>query len=120
MSSLKNLLLERHLQLSMDGPNTNWSVLKLLHEDRCEKDYPNIINIGSCGLHVVHGAFKSGIEATNWYLKKIMKAMWKILDDSPARRDIYIKICEVNEFPLRYITIFIFPLLLYFLNSCTN
>ena len=65
MSSLKNLLLERLLQLSMDGPNTNWSVLKLLHEDRCEKDYPNIIDIGSCSLHVVHGAFKSGIEATN-------------------------------------------------------
>ena len=69
---------------------------------------------------MLHGAFKSGIEATNWYLKKIMKAMWKIFDDSPARRDIYIKICEVNEFPLRYIVIFIFPLLLYFLNSFTN
>ena len=65
MSSLNNFLLERLLQLSMDGPNTNWSVLKLLHEDLCEKDYPNIIDIGSCSLHVVHGAFKSGIEATN-------------------------------------------------------
>ena len=46
MSSLKNLLLERLLQLSMDGSNTNWSVLKLLYEDRCEKDYPNVIDIG--------------------------------------------------------------------------
>ena len=107
MSSLKNLLLERLLQLSMDGPNTNWSVLKLLQEDRCEKDYPNIIDIGSYSLHVVHGAFKSGIEATNWDLK-IMKAMWKIIDDSPARRDIYIKICEVNEFPLRCCVCYIF------------
>ena len=88
MSSLKNLLLERLLQLSMDGPNANWSVFKLLHKDRCEKDYPNIIDIGSCSLHVVHGAFKSGIEATNWDLKKIMKALWKIFDDSPVRRNI--------------------------------
>ena len=86
----KNLLLERLLQLSMDGPNTNWSVLKLLHEGRYKKDYPNIIDIGSCSLHVVHGAFKSGIEATNWDLKKIMKATWKFFDDSPARRNIYI------------------------------
>ena len=46
MSSLKNLLLERLLQLSMDGSNTNWSVLKLLYEDRCKKDYPNVIDIG--------------------------------------------------------------------------
>ena len=108
MFSLKNLLLERLLQLSMDGPNTNWCVLKLLQEDRCEKDYPNIIDIGSCSLHVVHGAFKSGIEATNWDLKKTMKAMWKIFDDSPARRIIYVKICEVNEFPARYCLCYIF------------
>ena len=108
MSLLKNLLLEQLQQLSMDGPSTNWSVLKLLHKDHCEKDYPNIIDIGSCSLHVVHGAFKSGIEATNWDLKKIMKVMWKIFDDSPARRDIYIKICEVNKFPLRYCLCYIF------------
>ena len=54
MSSLKNLLLERLLQLSMDGPNTNWSVLKLLHEDRCKKDYPNIVDIGSCSLQLMY------------------------------------------------------------------
>ena len=92
----------------MDGPSTNWSVLKLLHEDLCEKDDPNIIDIGSCSIHVVHGAFKSSIEATNWDSKKIMKAMWKIFGDSLARRDIYIKICEVNEFPLRYCFCYIF------------
>ena len=107
-SSLKNLLLERLLQSSMDGPNTNWSVLKLLHEDRCEKDYPNITDIGSCSLHVVHGAFKSGIEAKNCDLKKIMKAMWKIFDGSPARRDICIKMFEVEEFPLSYCLCYIF------------
>ena len=60
-SSLKNLLLEQLLHLSMDGPNTNWSVLKLLHEDHCKKDYPNIIDIGSFKLHMVHGTFKSSI-----------------------------------------------------------
>ena len=87
----------------MDGPNTNWKVLELLHSDRCENDYPTIINIGSCGLHVIHGAFKTGINATDWDLKKILKAMWKIFDDSPARRDTYIELCEVSKFPLRYV-----------------
>ena len=28
--------------------------------------------------------------------------MWKIFHDSPQRRDIYIKICEVDEFTPRY------------------
>ena len=32
------------------------------------------------------------------FLNKILKAMWKIFDNSPARRDTYIKIYEVDEF----------------------
>ena len=78
---LKDLPSERFLQLSIDGPNTNWSVLTMFHDDHCEKDYPKIIDIGSCSLHVLHGAFKSGVEATDWFLNKI----WKIFDDSLAR-----------------------------------
>ena len=69
------------LQLSIDGPNTNWSILTMLYDDCCEKDYPKIIDIGSCSLHVLYGAFKSGVEATDWFLNKI----WKIFDDSLAR-----------------------------------
>ena len=64
----------------------------MLPDDRCEKDYPKIIDIGSCNLHVLHGAFKPGVEATDWFLNKILKAMWKIFDNSPARQDTYIKI----------------------------
>ena len=44
----------------------------------------------------------SGVEATDWFLNEILKAMWKIFDNSPARQDTYIKICEVDEFPMRY------------------
>ena len=102
IASLKDLPYKRLLQLSMDGPTTNWSVLTMLHNDRCEKEYPKTIDIGSCSLHVLHGAFKSGVESTDWSLNKILKAMWRIFDDSPARRNIYMKICEVDEFPLRY------------------
>ena len=36
ITSLKDLHL---LQISMDSPNTNWSVFTMLHGDRCEKDY---------------------------------------------------------------------------------
>ena len=37
----------------------------MLHDDRCEKDHPKIIDIGFCSLHVLHGVFKSGVEATD-------------------------------------------------------
>ena len=102
ITSLKDLPSERLLQLSMDSSNTNWSVLTMLHNDRCEKDYPRIIDIDSCSLHVLHGVFKSGVEARDWFLNKILKAMWKIFHGSPARRDTSITICEVDEFPPRY------------------
>ena len=39
---------------------------------------PQIMEVGSCGLHVVHGAFKAGVKATGWELEKILKAMWKL------------------------------------------
>ena len=74
----------------------------MLDNNRCEKDYPKIIDTGSCSLHVLHGAFKSGVEARDWFLNEILKAMWKIFDNSPGRQDSYTKICEVDEFPLRY------------------
>ena len=87
----------------------------MLHDDPCEKDYLKIIDIGS-GVELflflwygwptkgVYTLFPAGtiVEATDWFLNKILKAMWKIFDDSPARQDTYIKICEVDEFPLRY------------------
>ena len=52
----------------------------MLDDDHCEKDYPKIIDIGSCSLLVLHGAFKSGVEATDQFLNEILKAMLKIFD----------------------------------------
>ena len=59
----------------MDGPSTNWNVLQLLQEDCKEKEHSAIINIGSCGLHVLHGAFKVGMEAAGWDVGKVLKSM---------------------------------------------
>ena len=41
----------------------NFSIVSPKRE---EDELPALINIGSCGLHVIHGAFKTGVEATNW------------------------------------------------------
>ena len=102
ISSLKDLSAERLIQLSMDGPSTNRCVLQLLKDDREEKGYPQIINIGSCGLHVMHGAFKAGMEAAGWNVGKVLKSMSQLFHDSPARRETYTRICESEIFPLQY------------------
>ena len=54
--------LSNMIQLSMDGPNVNWSYQKLMaevYDDRSRK----LIDIGSCGLHLVHNAFRAGFGA---------------------------------------------------------
>ena len=52
---------------------------------------------------MIHGAFRMGVEATDCNLKKLVKAMWKIFDYSPARRDAFIEIRGVSKFPLKYV-----------------
>ena len=54
------------LQLSMDGPNVNWKLYDLI-QSRLQKDYhKSMVNTGSCGLHIVCGAFEHGIDASGW------------------------------------------------------
>ena len=88
--------------LLMDGPNTNWAVLNKVKDHGNKNELPQIIDIGSCGLQVVHGAFKTGVKATAWQLEKILKAMWKLSNDLPATRDLYIKLNQTDEFPLMF------------------
>ena len=51
------------LQVSMDGPNVN---LKFLHEviddrKRSDPDLPGSLQLGTCTLHTIHGAFTTAI-----------------------------------------------------------
>ena len=48
-------------EVSMNGSNVNWKMYATLVEERGENEQlPGLINVGSCGLHVVHGSFRSG------------------------------------------------------------
>ena len=72
LKSLQSLLITlnpmRLIQLSMDGPSTNWKLLDELSEDRVNSN-PELINVCSCGLHIIHGAFKRGAIATGWHVE---------------------------------------------------
>ena len=77
--------LSNMIQLSMDGPNVNWSFYQKLmaevYDDRSRK----LIDNGSCGLHVVHNAFRAGFGATGWDLKSVLWALYQIFHETPAR-----------------------------------
>lgn len=80
------------VQVSMDGPNVNWKFLNVLAEHRKSEDpgSPSLLNIGSCGLHVVHGAYGTGQNMTDWEMAKTLKAAHGIFKNSPARRSDYL------------------------------
>ena len=67
-SSLSKLNNRKVLQISMDGPSVNWKLYSLLCDDRAKEDpdFPKVLNVGSCSLHIVHGAFWTGCQATDW------------------------------------------------------
>ena len=43
----------------MHGPNVDWKLFDMMKQDRLEKNpkVPPMLELGSCGLHVVHGVF---------------------------------------------------------------
>ena len=47
-----------NIQQSMDGPNVNWQFYTDLTNERNSEE---LLNIGSCGLHIVHGGLQKGV-----------------------------------------------------------
>ena len=50
----------------MDGPSVNLKFLQKVQDDKVENEQLALIDIGSCGLHTVHGAFRCGAQSTGW------------------------------------------------------
>ena len=61
--------------LSIDGLNTNWSVHEKLKNIQSHEEVPQLFEVGSCGLHVVHGAFQYEVKTTGWEIEKKFKDM---------------------------------------------
>ena len=49
----------RIVQIGMDGPNVNWKVFEDLQKRLLSKQ---MLNVGSCGLHTIHGAYRDSIK----------------------------------------------------------
>ena len=57
------------IQISIDGPSPNWNLFELVQKDQEEKEQNKLLNIASCSLHTIHGAFKSAAEKNGWNIK---------------------------------------------------
>ena len=97
------------IQVSMDGPNVNWVLLDGIKQiKKNDPSSPEIQEMGSCGLHVIHGAYKAGQEAVGWQIQQFLKCCYSLFKTSPARRADYLYANEVEEggssqmFPLKF------------------
>lgn len=78
------------IQVSMDGPNTNKKFLRLLIEAREKNNDLPLVDIGTCTVHSVSGAFKTADEKT-LNVGKFLLNSYYVFKDSPAR------LLEANE-----------------------
>ncbi|KAK2138959.1 hypothetical protein LSH36_2157g00005 [Paralvinella palmiformis] len=73
------------LQVSRNGPSVNWSFY-----DKLEKEIKNecdmgLLNIGSCGLHVIHGVFHTGARETDLGHDGLLSSPYYLFKDTSAR-----------------------------------
>ena len=98
LQSTQDVSLQNLLQVSMDGPSVNWAFYEKLQQKVKDECSCQILNIGSCGLHIVHGAFKHGCNATKWDIAAVMRSMHSLFNETPARREDYAKVTRSDLF----------------------
>lgn len=86
----------------MDGPNVNWALFKLLSEDLQKASEKKFVDIGSCGLHTMHNAFRAGLASTGWELGHFFSSLSWLFKDTPARREDFTSLTGSSDFPLEH------------------
>lgn len=81
----------------------NLSLLKKL-EDHDYFHYNNIkpINIGTCGLHVIHNSFRARLNVTGWDVSSFLTILFKLFDDIPTRHADYLTCVNSKIFFLQF------------------
>ena len=67
-----------------------------------ENEQHQLIDIGYCGLHIIHGAFKTSAENTNCEWKKVLQETFILLHDLPTGRGDYVSLTGSITFSLSF------------------
>ena len=100
---ISSLDISKLVQVSMDGPNVNLKFFKALKEElKSGENETQVLDLGSCGLHVVHGAFQTGHKAAKWTLNSFLRGIYGLFKDSPARRADFTTLTGSSAFPKKF------------------
>lgn len=93
--------LDKLIQISMDGPNVNLKVMDNMLLLLKKEHAIGLLNVGTCGLHVMHNAFRAGCSVFP-EVENTLIASYRLFKDSPARRDDYSSLKMNIKFPLKF------------------
>lgn len=102
-AAIGELKIGKLIQVTMDGPAVNWKFLDSL--DTCLRDDCKarvLLELGSCGLHVIHGSLQTGHKASTWDVNASLRALYSLFKDSPATRADYIALTGSAKFPKKF------------------
>ena len=89
--------------VGMDGPNVNWKLFEDLLTQLLSDTGKQMLNVGSCGLHTIHEAYRDGIKATKCDTECFLSSCFYLFKDSPARRENFTRITSSSTFPLKFV-----------------
>ena len=77
----------RMVTLVHDGPNVNKTIFRKVNELILQDhpDFPGLVDLGSCTIHVVHNAFGKGIEQYGMDIDKLCMDLYQLFKHSAAR-----------------------------------
>ena len=99
---LSTVGINKLIQISMDGPNVNWRMYEDFSSEFKTDTNQGVLNIGSCGLHIVNGAFLTGAKASGWSVDDNLMCLYRLFNDAPARREDFMKISGQSTMPLKF------------------
>ena len=100
--ALKELGLSKMIQLSMDGRHVNQLLYENIDLSRKERNLPSLINIGSCSLHIFHGAFQYGCLESKWSVNQLLKNLYALFHEAPSVEVTNISVTKSTQFPLKF------------------
>ena len=74
--------------------------MKLRNEQ--DPDIRMLLNLGSCSLHVIHGAFKTGAQATSWNIDSLFRALYNLFHDALAQSENFVSITSSTQLSLHF------------------
>lgn len=129
---MQHLDLRNMISVSWMDPVLTGNFFDLLQKEQAEQcGGAQLTVVGSCGLHTLHNAFKSGFSV--WHLEKGLRALHTVFHNVPARREDFCTLTKTSVFPLPFCghrwvenlpivkrAIEIWPMILMYLDAVTS